>query len=165
MPKNESLDSYIKNIDADKITKVINNIKDFKAENFKDGVVTKIDGQIPLFKFDYELKLMDDLKELGIKDVFDINKANLSKISSNPLVIDKAIHKANIEFSNEGIKAAAATGMGGFGAAGCGFEHLYEVPVEEVTLNFDKPYLFIIRDKDSGEVWFIGTVYQPTENN
>ncbi len=165
MPKNESLDSYIKNIDADKITKVINNIKDFKAENFKDGVVTKIDGQIPLFKFDYELQLMDDLKELGIKDVFDINKANLSKISNNSLVIDKAIHKANIEFSNEGIKAAAATGMGGLGAAGCGFEHLYEVPVEEVTLNFDKPYLFIIRDKDSGEVWFIGTVYQPTENN
>ena len=73
------------------------------------------------------------------------------------------IHKANIEFSNDGIKASAATALGGAGATGCGFDHLYEVPVEEIDLTFDKPYMFIIRDKETGEVWFTGTVYEPME--
>ena len=108
---------------------------------------------------------MNDLKQLGITDIFDIDKADLSGITSTEAFIDTALHKANIEFSNEGIKAAAATGMGGAGAAGCWFTYDYEVPVKEVNLTFDKPFLFLIRDKNSGEVWFAGTVYEPIINN
>ena len=44
-----------------------------------------------------------------------------------------------------------------------GFDYLYDVPVEKINLDFDKPYMFIIRDKNSGEVWFTGTVYKPIE--
>ena len=51
--------------------------------------------------------------------------------------------------------------MGGMGSTGCWFEYNYEVPVKVIDLTFDKPYLFLIRDKDSGEVWFTGTVYNP----
>ena len=73
-----------------------------------------------------------------------------------------AKHKANIEFSNDGIKAAAATAMGGAGAtSGPYFEHLFKVPVKEIDVTFDKPYMYIIRDKSTGEVWFTGTVYEP----
>ena len=160
MPKNVSLDSYIDDINADKVNAIINNLKDIKAENFKEGVITKITGYIPLFKFDYELDLMNDLKELGITDVFNASKAELQDIAEGA-VISKASHKANIEFSNEGIKAAAATQMGGFGSASCEFVYNYDVPVETIDLTFDSPYLFIIRDKDSSEVWFTGTVYEP----
>ena len=71
-------------------------------------------------------------------------------------------HKANIEFSNDGIKASAATAMGGFGAAGGPyFEHLFKVPVKNIDVTFDKPYMYLIRDKATGEVWFTGTVYEP----
>lgn len=73
--------------------------------------------------------------------------------------ISEAKHKANIEFTQDGIKAGAVTYGGGRGAGG--FEYLYDVPVEEINLTFDKPYLFIIRDKETGEVWFTGTVYEP----
>ena len=38
----------------------------------------------------------------------------------------------------------------------------YDVPVETIDMTFDKPYFFLIRDKVSGEVWFMGTVYEPT---
>lgn len=163
MPKKESLDSYIKETNAKEINTVINNLKEIKSENFKEGVVTKITGFIPLFKFDYELKLMEDLKQLGITDVFNINKSNLSGIAENgPVAINKVTHKANIEFSNEGIKAAAATQMSGLGSASCEFEYLYDVPVETIDLTFDNPYLFLIRDKNTGEIWFTGTVYNPT---
>ena len=30
-----------------------------------------------------------------------------------------------------------------------------------IDLDFDKPYMYIIRDKSTGEVWFAGTVYEP----
>lgn len=165
MPKQISLSDFITNTNAEKINTIISSLKEIKAENFKDGVVTKITGQIPLFKFAYELKLLEDLKKLGIKDIFDINKANLSGIvADRSIAISDATHKANIEFSNEGIKAAAATQMGGLGSAGCWFEYNYDVPVETIDLTFDKPYMFLIRDKESGEVWFTGTVYEPITN-
>lgn len=163
MPKNNSLDNYIKNIKASHINTLINNLKPIELNSFKDGVITEIYGYIPMFKFDYELKLMDDLSKLGITNVFDSNKADLSNLSSSNAYINQASHKANIEFSNDGIKAAAATDVGGAGAGSCGFDYLYEVPVEKIDLTFDNPYMFIIRDKSSGEVWFAGTVYEPVE--
>jgi len=161
MPTAEELDSYINKATADEISNIIGNLKELKAENFKDGVVTKITGFIPKFKFEYKLDLMKDLKNLGVTNVFESGKANLTNISSDKsLYINDAIHKSNIEFTQEGIKASAVTEAGGAGAAG-GFDYIYDVPVEEIDLTFDKPYMFIIRDKNSGEIWFVGTVYNP----
>ena len=109
-----------------------------------------------------ELSLMDDLKAIGITNVFDAEKADLSGISSAQTYIGSAVHKATIDFSNDGIKASAATAMGGMGDGGGGFEYYWEVPVKRIDLTFDRPFMYVIRDKDTGEVWFTGTVYQPS---
>jgi len=163
MPTTKTLSDYIKNTNAEKLNTLIGNLKSIKLANFKDGVITRITGYVPMFKFDYKLNLVKDLNTLGITDVFDKEKANLSKLSSADAYINDARHQANIEFSNEGIKAAAATSMGGAGSVGCWFDYRFDVPVEEIDLTFDKPYMFIIRDKNSGEVWFMGSVYEPTK--
>lgn len=160
MPTSESLTDYIKNTNAKKINNIISNLKTIELNNFEKGKVTQITGKIPLFKYEYELQLVDDLKALGITNIFDKDKSDLSEIATG-VYIDSAIHKANIEFSNDGIKAAAATVMGGFGSAAGGFDYLFDVPVVTIDLTFDKPYMYIIRDKDTGEVWFTGTVYNP----
>lgn len=161
MPTNEELDSYVKSVDETKINNIINNLKDLKTENFKEGVVTKITGYIPKFKFEYELNLKEDLQQLGITDVFEQGKANLTEICDDEEVyIADAVHKANIEFTQDGIKAAAATIIGGLGAGGS-FDYIYDIPVEEIDLTFDNPYMFLIRDKETGEIWFMGTVYEP----
>ena len=162
MPKNDNLDEYIKSIDSSKLNNIINNLKELKRENFKDGVITRIKGFIPKFNFEYTLKLKDNLADLGIKDVFDDKKADISELcSASGEYISDAIHKANIEFTQDGIKAAAATMIGGKGAGGPAFDYIYDVPIEEIDLTFDKPYMFIIRDKDTSDVWFAGTVYEP----
>ena len=163
MPLKDNLDTFVNKTDAKELNKIISSLKELNCENFKDGVVTKITGFIPKFKFDYDLDLIKDLKELGITDVFEPSKANLSKISTEKgMYINDAKHKANIEFTQDGIKASAASIMGGAGAGGS-FDYLFDVPVEEIDLTFDKPYMFIIRDKKSGEVWFTGTVYNPLD--
>lgn len=159
MPE-EDLDSYINNVTAESVNKIIGNLKEIKSENFKEGVITQISGYIPKFEFDYELNLIEDLNDMGVKDVFDISKANLKDITDDEAYIGKVVHKANIEFTQDGIKASAATLGGGMGA-GSMFDYIYDVPVEKIELNFNKPYMFIIRDKETGEVWFAGTVYEP----
>lgn len=160
MPLNKNLDEYVKNITVQDINTLLGQLKKIELNNFKDGVVTKITGFIPKFKFDYELDLMNDLKTLGIKNVFESGKADLKNITSDDLYINKVSHKSNIEFTQDGIKASAVTYAGGKGSGGT-FDYYYDVPVEEIDLTFNKPYMFIIRDKKTQEVWFTGTVYNP----
>ena len=162
MPNQVSLDEYIKETDASKINSILNNLKDISLENFKEGVITEISGYIPMFKFDYKLNLKKDLSTIGITSVFDSNKASLGNLTTDKVYINDVSHQANIEFSNDGIKASAATVAGGAGAGSCGYDYQFNVPVEKIDLTFDKPYMFMIRNKDTKEVWFMGTVYEPS---
>ena len=50
MPKNEKLSEYINKIEVKDLNNIINNLKDMKIENFKEGFATIIEGDIPLFK-------------------------------------------------------------------------------------------------------------------
>ena len=153
-------------MNAESLTQILYQLKSVELENFTPRTITKITGFIPLFQFEYELQLMKDLKKMGIQDVFNQKKADLSLMTSiKEMYIERMLHKTNIEFSNEGIKAASVTEGGGGGAGGCRFEHLYEVPVETIDLTFDKPYLFLIRDKNTQEIWFVGKVQKPLEKS
>ncbi len=161
MPTSKKLSEFVEDIDTEKVNTIIGNLKDLSMDSVEEGYITHIKGFIPKFKFDYELKLEEDLKKLGVTNIFKKGNANLKGISNNEdTYIGKAIHKATIELTQDGIKAAAATMMGGYGA-GMTFDYIYDVPVKEIDLTFDNPYMFIIRDKKTGEVWFIGTVYDP----
>lgn len=161
MPKNEDLATYIEKVNAEDIKGIISNLKPLVSSSFKDGVITEIYGFIPKFRYEYQLDLENDIKNMGITDIFDIEKSQLTEITGNVEPVNELIHKANIEFTQDGIKAAAVTVVGGGGGGGGAFDYIYEVPVERIELNFNKPYMYLIRDKDSGEIWFVGSVYNP----
>lgn len=163
MPNEVELTSFIDNLDATKLIDLANRADQSSINLFEEGYLTYVHGVVPLFSFDYELKFEDDLKALGITDVFSSNVADLSNlVSTGGSYISEARHKANIEFSNDGIKAGAATEMGGLGAAGnISFDYNFEIPVKELDLTFNRPFMFVVRDKNTQENWFVGTVYQP----
>lgn len=160
MPKSD-LNSYVKDLTADKLNGVIDKIKVSAIESYEEGKLTKLSGYIPLFSYDYQLDLKSNLQSLGVTDMFDVSKADLTGITpvKNTYIKD-ANHKATIEFSNDGIKAAATTTLGGEGGGGDIF-YQFEVPIVEIDLTFDKPFLYLIRNKETGEVWFTGIVNQP----
>ena len=112
--------------------------------------------KIPRFEFETKLDLVEDLKTMGLKEVFDPQNANLTKIGDTGLYVSDILHKAKIEFSERGIKAAAATVITVKDNAIAMPE-----PKERIEITFDKPFIFIIRDKETQEVWFVGTVYDP----
>lgn len=162
MPTSLDLDSFIENINSEQINNYIYNLKDINHQNFNEGVATRIYGYIPKFNFEYNLSLMEDLKLCGITDVFDSQKADLSNMvdSNTKASINNIFHSANIEFTQDGITAAAATLIGGAGG-GAPFDYLFDVPTEEIDITFDKPYMFLIIDKETKETFFVGTVYEP----
>ena len=152
---NTNLEQYVDSLTMDNIEEITQKLN--SASNTKAGV--KIN--IPKFEFDYDLNLKDDLIKLGITDAFNGNLANFSNMADlertqKNLYVSDALHKANIEFSEEGVKAAAVTVFGMMDVTSIGVEK--EIPIE---INIDNPFVFLIRDKNTNEIWFVGTVYEP----
>lgn len=149
MPNEESLDSFISNIDSKKIDKYLSNLNNL-SEVDED---TDINIKIPKFDFDYSINLKNELMAMGIKEAFGYD-ADFSNITGDTsLFVSDAKHKADIEFSEEGIKAAAVTAMM--------MNEKMALPNDVVNIDIDKPFMFVIRDKKTGEVWFVGSVYNP----
>ena len=114
-----------------------------------------VDISIPKFSFDYDLKLKDDLINLGITEAFDKKMADFSNMSNRELYVSDALHKANIDFTEKGVKAAAVTVIVMTDKA------MIAAPTKPEKIKIDKPFLYVIRDKNTGEIWFVGTVYEP----
>lgn len=70
----------------------------------------KIELQFPRFKIEASYDLTSHLQNMGMKDAFSQQKADLSGISTAGLFVSTVIHKAFIEINEEGTEAAAATG-------------------------------------------------------
>jgi len=156
MPK-ENLSSFIENFTEEQMDHINQNLN--FSTTIEDGVVFRI----PKFKFDYDLELKQDLMKLGIKDAFNYSKSDFSKMegSTDPdkkLYVSEALHKADIEFTEEGIKAAAVTVFGMKATSA----HNPIIP-KPLYITFDKPFMFIIRDKKTQDIWFTGTVYEPNK--
>ena len=155
---NEKLNNYVENVTNEKISQIDKNLK--LSSDAPDGVNIKI----PKFKFDYDLNLKQDLINLGIKDAFNKKNANFSKMSDakerNKLFyVSEALHKADIKFSEKGVKAAAVTV---FTMAELASARL--IPKHPINIVINKPFMFIIRDKNTKDIWFTGTVYEPSSH-
>jgi len=149
MPK-EDLSGFVENVSKAQIEEIDKNLKTSLEEE------TVVNVQIPKFQFNYDLDLYNDLKKLGIKDAFDDKKADFTKMATDiQLYVSDALHKADIEFTEEGVKAAAVTViiMATKGA--------FINTASPIDIIINKPFMFIIRDKATKDIWFTGTVYEP----
>lgn len=108
---------------------------------------------MPKFKFTYEKVLNDALRTLGMGIAFDDTRADFSRIANvqpRRLFISRVQHKTYIDVHEKGTEAAAAT------AVGVG---IVSMPPE---LTFDKPFLFVIRERATGTLLFVGRMVDPT---
>ena len=134
-------------------------LKNFTAEDYEKFIASRTDEydvytKMPEFKYDYEFMVNDTLQQLGVKDVFDSDKADLSGIAGQPgdLYVSEVIHKTHIEVDSNGTKAAAVTAVT-LDCAGC----------EPVTREYrqvicDRPFAYAIVDLETMAPIFIGTV-------
>ena len=107
---------------------------------------------LPRFTFETKYFMMEDLAEMGMPTAFT-DAADFSGMTGNrELFIDKVIHQAYIEVNEKGTEAAAATGVSMRLSAA--------MPGE--VFRADHPFIFLIRDMDTGVILFMGRVTDPS---
>ncbi len=121
-----------------------------------------IELAMPKFNIATELSLADTLNNMGIKDAFSSENSDFSAMKSEAyenkdenIYISKILHKAVIKIDETGTVAAAATTVGKM-SVGCG-DNAFKISI-------DRPFIFIIRDLNSGAVLFVGQVLNPLKN-
>ncbi len=129
------------------------------AENlnsWKNGMrEQEVNVYFPKFKVETEYELVENLQEMGMKDAFVGGTADFSGMTGNKdLYIGAVIHKAFVEVNEEGTEAAAATAIV-MKATSIG-------PMETKEFKADHPFIFIIQEKTTGDILFIGTLENPT---
>jgi serpin B len=112
---------------------------------------------VPKFKFESEFNLSDALIGMGMPSAFglgDSGGADFSGMTGDrSLMISAVIHKAFVAVDEEGTEAAAATAVIVLEA---------EVVIDDVLeMKLDRPFLFLIRDEETGTVLFVGRVMDP----
>ena len=107
---------------------------------------------MPRFEFESGLSLKEILATMGMPVAFS-RDANFSGMTGNrDLFIADVIHKAFVSVDEAGTEAAAATAV---------VMELTAVPEEPVEVTVDRPFIFLIRDIETGTILFVGRIVDP----
>lgn len=123
-----------------------------------DGILGSLSYQsvaltMPRFEFSAQFSLKDALKALGMVDAFTA-AADFSGMTGNrDLFIDAVLHKAFVSVDEAGTEAAAATAV---------VAKLTAAPSDPLQITVDRPFLFLIRDLETGALLFLGRVLDPS---
>ncbi len=143
LPKDrDGINSLEKSLDMQKIDS-INNMMERQP----------LTVHIPKFEFETEYGLVGLMKNLGIHDAFDKNNANFEGITDEQVYLEQAKHKAFVSVDEEGTEAAAVTALVVRATSG--------PPTPEHEFIADHPFVFVIQEKDTGEILFIGRLVNP----
>jgi len=143
MPDADTLGQFEQSLDASKIAALITGLQQ-----------TEVDLTMPKFSFDDSFSLAKPLQGLGMTDAFTPGVADFSKIDGGKgqLFIQDVVHKAFIAVDEQGTEAAAATGV---------VIGITAMPAKSAKVVIDHPFLFLIRNNQSGAILFIGRVVNP----
>ncbi|MFN8507695.1 MAG: serpin family protein [Dehalococcoidia bacterium] len=115
---------------------------------------TRVALTMPKWQFTSSFALKEALSTLGATDVFDAGRADLSGMDGRKdIFLTDVFHKAFVRVDEKGTEAAAATGAV-VGAT--------SAPVDPpVQFTVDRPFIFLIRERETGAVLFAGRVVDP----
>jgi len=143
-----------------------NNIQDAeeslsKLDELKNNLnenPVKVELSLPKFKFETEYMMADTLKKMGMPTAFDPKVADFSGMDGTKnLYISAVIHKAFVAVDENGTEAAAATAVIMSKTTGITISDPPKI------FNADHPFIFVIQDKNSGEILFMGKVENPSQ--
>ncbi|MCX5783753.1 MAG: serpin family protein, partial [Elusimicrobia bacterium] len=150
LPKGDDLKAMEESLTAQKLAELKKSLRDEKVEVY-----------LPRFKFKTNYYMAEDLKGMGMPTAFKPGadfggEADFSGMTGDKkLSIDKVIHQAYVEVNEEGTEAAAVTAIAG--------EHFTSVLSKPIKVfRADHPFIFLIQEKETGIIIFMGRVSDPT---
>lgn len=138
LPAEGGMEAFLTSLNASKLENIVAGLRS-----------TTVNLSLPKFTFESSIEPGLLLDAMGMSAAFNPNLADFSGISGRrDLFIGNIVHKGFISVDEKGTEAAAATGV----RADTDFV------TTPVTLSFNRPFLFVIRDRDTGLVLFMGKV-------
>jgi serine protease inhibitor len=118
-----------------------------------DAGSESVEVYLPKFVMTYGLSMNGVLSALGMPSAFDCGGASdftrMASLQAGALCISEVRHKATVEVNEEGTEAAAATSGG------------IQLTSGPPTVVVDHPFVFVIRERFSGTILFMGRVMNP----
>ena len=112
---------------------------------------TKLDSiYLPKFEFDTKYLMSETLKGMGMLTAFTWDADFSGMTGYKDLFISFVVHQAYVKVDEKGTEAAAATAVG--------------MPMSAAPRNIfraDHPFIFIIQEKETGNILFLGRVVNP----
>jgi serpin B len=109
---------------------------------------------LPRFKLNCRLDLAKDLAAMGMPTAFS-SSADLSGMNGDRnLTISQVVHQAVVDVNEEGTEAAAATAVG---------VALTAARLSNPVFRVDHPFIFLVRENQTGSILFLGRVVDPTK--
>jgi len=121
-------------------------------EDWDNTKYMKVNLTVPKFDISTRTDLRSGLEEMGITDLFYLDKADFSASLNTPCYISAANQAVRVAVDEQGVTAAAYIELPGAGAA--------PPPEEIIDFVLDRPFLFVITT-GSNIPLFAGTVNQP----
>lgn len=110
---------------------------------------------MPKFEFDSAFSLSQALKTLGMPTAFNEGADFSGMTGDRDLLIADVIHKTFVSVDEEGTEAAAATAVIMAPTSNA-------PPEEPLDVKIDRPFIFLIRDRATGTILFVGRILNPT---
>lgn len=142
LPQLDQFEAFEGSLDAQWVEDMV------KALELKQVALT-----MPQFEFESSFSLRETLAMMGMPVAFS-GGADFSAMTGNrDLFIADVVHKAFVSVDEAGTEAAAATAV---------VMELTAVPETPVKVTIDHPFIFLIRDIETGTILFVGHVVNPS---
>jgi len=141
LPETGGVEAFEGSLDAERVDAIV-----------KGLAHRRVALTVPRFEFESSFSLKNTLAAMGMPVAFS-GSADLSGMTGNrDLFIAEVIHKAFVSVDEAGTEAAAATAVIVPSAA---------MPEEPVEVTADRPFVFLIRDIETGTILFVGRIVNP----
>jgi serpin B len=141
LPQGGQFEAFEETLNAQQVDSIISCLKH-----------TEVALTMPQFEFESEFSLKDTLAGLGMPVAFS-GAADFSGMTGKrELSISDVVHKAFVAVDEAGTEAAAATAV---------IMELTAMPDLPVEVTIDGPFIFLIRDIETGAILFVGRVVNP----
>ena len=141
LPEAGQFEAFEKTLNAQQVSDIISGLQP-----------TEVALTMPKFEFDSEFSLKDTLAGMGMPIAFSSAADFSGMTGKRELAISDVVHKAFVAVDEAGTEAAAATAV---------IVGLTAVPEPLVEVTVDRPFIFLIRDIETGAILFVGRVMNP----
>ncbi|MFC1848187.1 serpin family protein [Chloroflexota bacterium] len=142
LPQTGEFEGFEDSLDAEFVDTVLN-----------DLAYGRVALTMPKFEFESEFGLVDTLTTMGMPAAFSAEADFSGMNGTRDLAITDILHKAFVAVDEAGTEAAAATAV---------IIGETSMPGEPVEVTVDRPFVFLIRDIETGAVLFVGRVMNPS---